>query len=152
MIGTLVSELCDISPMRALIVAKDTSLEDVLERLAQDHDLRSIFIIDDAEKLVGVVNPHDLLQLVRVRLQMPRDNQQVSIRRVRQLVLAETIMDLPMVIGKETAVSLTETLADTLNKMTQYNLVSIPVIDDAGRVVNDLRLSEVLSFAMMAVA
>ncbi|KAA3663992.1 MAG: CBS domain-containing protein [Chloroflexi bacterium] len=151
MIGTLVSELCDMSPMRALVVAHDTSLADVLAQLAQDHDLRSVCIVDVDERLVGVVNPHDLLQLIKVRLQIPRDRREVPVRRVRRLVMAKTIDDLMLVGSAETAVSLQDTLADTLNKMSQYDLVSIPVVDSEGRVVNDLRLSEVLSFAMAAV-
>lgn len=148
MIGTRVSELCEVSPMRALVVSRDTSLADVLAKLAHNHDLRSVYIVDEAEHLVGVVNPHDLLQLIKVRLQMPRDRREVPIRRVRRLVMAETIADLMLVGSEETAVSLQDTLADTLNKMSQYDLVSIPVVDSEGRVVNDLRLSEILSFAI----
>jgi hypothetical protein len=32
--------------------------------------------------------------------------------------------------------------------MFQHNLVDIPVLDENGRIVNDLRLSEVLAYTM----
>ena len=39
-------------------------------------------------------------------------------------------------------------VADALHKMTYYQLTDIPVVDDQGRVINDLRLSEILTFML----
>ncbi len=41
-----------------------------------------------------------------------------------------------------------ETISDALVRMASFELEDIAVLDEEGRIVNDLRLSEVLSFAL----
>jgi len=41
-----------------------------------------------------------------------------------------------------------DALDTALNRMARYGLTAIPVVDEQGRVVNDLRLSEILAFAL----
>lgn len=134
--------------MRALVVSYDMPLEEAIGHFAQDHDLRGIFLIDEHERLVGVVNTQDLLDWVRVGLALPPQAQPPSIAQVRRLVKAERVGDLARSDSVETAVTLHDTLADALDKMTRHNLIDIPVIDGNGRVINDLRLSEVLAFVL----
>ncbi len=141
-----VAKVCETSKMQALIVPQNMPLAEAIWHFAQDHDLRGIFLIDEQERLVGVVNKQDLLDWVRVELALPPQTQSPSIAQVRRIVMAETAGDLARVDSVETAVSLSDTLADALNKMTRHNMVDIPVVDEDGRIVNDLRLSEVLAF------
>ena len=39
-------------------------------------------------------------------------------------------------------------LPDALQKMTYHKLADIPVLDANGRIVNDLRLSEILAYML----
>ena len=148
MIQTTVGKVCAQSPMRALIVREDTPLVTAIDQFSSNHDHRAIFIINEAEQLVGVVNNHDLLHWARLRLQMPLNEKWISINRARHLVLADFVRDLAVPYSEETAVTFQDSLADALEKMTSRNLADIPVVDENGRIVNDLRLSEILAFAM----
>lgn len=135
--------------MRALVVGKATPLEVAIQQFAADtHGRRAIFVTDENGRLQGVVNNHDLLHWARLRLDLPHMDVTLPIGKIRRLMSAETILDLAVPGSENTAVSLDNTLAETVNKMARYNLEDIPVLDENGRVVNDLRLSEILSFAL----
>ena len=135
--------------MRALVCGMKTPLEVAIEQFAADeHGRRAIFVVDEDGRLRGVVNNHDLLHWARLRLDVPHKDVKLPIGKLRRLMSAETILDLAVPGSEKTAVPLNETLANTINQMALYNLEDIPVLDENGRVVNDLRLSEILSFVL----
>ena len=72
----------------------------------------------------------------------------MPVGKVRRLISATTIADLAGRNSERMSVSLKETLADALARMATFELEDIAVLDEQGRIVNDLRLSEVLSFAL----
>lgn len=143
-----VAKVCETSKMQALVVPHTMPLAEAIWHFAQNHDLRGIFLTDDDERLVGVVNKQDLLDWVRVELALPPQTQSPSLAQVRRVVMAESVGDLAQPDSAETAVALHDSLADALNIMTRYNMADIPVVDAHGRIVNDLRLSEVLAFVL----
>lgn len=144
-----VEMVAQTSPMRALVVGMQTPLEMAIKQFAADENgRRAIFVVDNNGRLRGVVNNHDLLHWARLRLDVPHMEGSLAVGKVRRLMSAETIMDLAVPGSEKTAVPLDASLADTINKMARYNLEDIPVLDENGRVVNDLRLSEILSFVL----
>jgi hypothetical protein len=72
----------------------------------------------------------------------------LPVGKVRRLLTAQTIGDLALPDSKLMAVHLEDTVEDALLKMANYELEDIAVLDDDDRVVNDLRLSEVLKIAL----
>ncbi|MCB0161978.1 MAG: hypothetical protein KDD83_27760, partial [Caldilineaceae bacterium] len=60
----------------------------------------------------------------------------------------QQISDLAAAESRQMSVKLTDTLAQALDTMSRYDLEDLAVTDEDGRVVNDLRLSEVLAFAL----
>ena len=64
---------------------------------------------------------------------------------VLRLMSAKHISGLAGCDSKRMSVTVTETLADALERMATFELEDIAVLDEDGRIVNDLRLSEVLS-------
>lgn len=144
----IVAEICETSEMQALVVPQTMPLAEAIGHFARDHDLRGFFLTDEDGRLTGVVNKHDLLNWARVELALPPKTQFPSIAQVRRVVMAETVGDLARSDSVETAVTLNDTLATVLDKMTRHNQTDIPVVDESGRVINDLRLSEVLAFVL----
>jgi CBS domain-containing protein len=134
--------------MQALIVKEDTPLSDAVYQFANNHDLRGIFLIDKNDQLSGVINKRDLLNWVKIQLSVPSAGQLMSIGEMRRLVNAQRIADLATIGSKNAAVRLDETVADALEKMTSYDFADIPVVDADGRIVNDLRLSEILAYML----
>ncbi len=138
--------------MRSMVIHYNTPLDVAIERFAADDELHGIFLMDDNGRLVGVINNHSLLQWARLRFRLPSGALGLSLSQVRRLVLADIMQDLVMPGSDEAVVRMSDTIADALAKMSNYNLLDIPVVDDHGRIVNDLRLSEILSFAVRAPA
>ena len=118
------------------------------ERAASSHDLHGLFLVDEADRLVGIINNQDLLQWGQIHLDLPLPATSVTLGQVRRLVKARQARDLARPGSAEAAVREDDTLDTALNRMARYGLTAIPVVDEQGRVVNDLRLSEILAYAL----
>lgn len=145
---TRIAEVCEQSTMQALVVSGSTPLEDVIERMAAAYTRHGIFLTDGDGRLQGVVNNSDLRDWARLQFDVPPSDHPISVGKVRRLLGAITIADLAMPESREMSVRLEDTLDVALNKMSQYGLEDIAVLDGNGRVVNDLRLPEVLAYAL----
>ena len=141
-----VAEVCEQSEMQALVVDKDMSLINAVKQFATNHHLRGIFITGDAGRLVGVINKQDLLRWVGLQLDQRPAVEPLSVGQMRRLLTAQKVADLAAPGSEDVALNLQDTLAVALQKMTAFNLSDIPVVDENGRIINDLRLSEILLF------
>ena len=141
-----IAEVCEQSEMQALVVDREMALADAVKEFATNHDLRGLFITGDEGRLKGVINKQDLLQWVGLQLNQRPGGEPMSVGQMRRLVAAQKVVDLAAVGSENTAIGLNDTLADALQKMTTHNLADIPVVDENGRIINDLRLSEILLF------
>ncbi|MEZ4719798.1 MAG: hypothetical protein R2851_27495 [Caldilineaceae bacterium] len=95
-----------------------------------------------------MVNNSDLLDWKRVQFNLSPGSLPLPVHRVRRLLKAQQISDLAAAESRQMSVKLTDTLAQALDTMSRYDLEDLAVTDEDGRVVNDLRLSEVLAFAL----
>jgi CBS domain-containing protein len=140
-----VAEVCQQTPLQSLIVHAATPLSQVIHAFASRHDIHGIFLVDDDERVIGIINNQDLLLWARVNLDLPLPISPVTLGQVRRLVLARNAHDLARPRSEDAAVRLDDTLETALARMAQYNLTAIPVLDSEGRVFSDLRLSEILA-------
>jgi len=145
-----VAQVCTQAPMHALVVQQDTPLEEVIRDFASDHTLRGIFLVDDAGRLAGVINRHDLLAWARFQFNLSSRSEPLRLSQVRRMVSAAHACDLAAPGSRQAAVRPEDSLEDALERMARYDLTDIPVVDAAGRIVDDLRLSEVLLSALSA--
>lgn len=143
-----IADVCATSAMQALIVQEDMPLADAVNQFATNHALRGIFMVDEEQRLTGVINKRDLLRWVTLQLDESPSGEPLSIGQMRRLVSAQRVADLAKIGSENAAVRLDQTLAHALQKMTYFDLVDIPVIDGDGRIVNDLRLSEILVYML----
>ena len=88
------------------------------------------FVEDDADKLVDVVNNHDLLLWSRMQLDMLPTSSAMPAGKMRWLLMAEKISDLAQAGGKLAKVTMDESLADVLDLMFHHSLVDILVVDE----------------------
>ena len=143
-----VAQVSAISDLQALIVRGDMPLAEAIRQFADNHDLRGIFLTDGDGRLTGVVNKRDLLNWVSMQLDQPPAGEPLTIGQMRRLVGAQRVSDLAAAGSAQAAVRLDESLADALQRMTYFGLADVPVIDENGRIVNDLRLSEILAYML----
>ena len=141
----LIADVCETSEMQALVVKGDMPLADAVRQFANNHDLRGIFLTRENDLLTGVINKIDLLNWVSIQLDQLPAGEPLSRGQMRRLLNAKHLADLAATGSEEAAVRLDETVGDALQKMTYHKLADIPVLDANGRIVNDLRLSEILA-------
>lgn len=145
---TPVAKVCAISTMKALILPEDTPVREAIDRFASNEGLHGIFLIDDKERLSGVVNNADLLDWARLQFDVMPGKAPLAVGKVRRLISAKSIRDLAIPNSERKAININDSLADALVHMGNYDLRDVAVVDDDGLIVNDLRLSEVLAFAL----
>lgn len=136
------------SPMGALLLPADTPLGEAISRFAADPTLHGIFLIDQGGRLIGVINNQDLLDWARLQFDLLSRDFVLPVGKVRRLLTAETIGDLALPDSHKMAVAMHATIEEALLVMATYGLEDVAVLDDKGRVINDLRLSEVLKAAL----
>ena len=136
------------STMKALVLADNLPLSEAIDRFASNEGQHCIFLVDKSDRLSAVVNNRELLEWARLAFDLVPGDLPLPVGKVRRLISAKFIRDLALPNSKEMTVKLDDLLVDALKKMSQYDLEDIAVIDSDGRVVNDLRLSEVLSLSL----
>ena len=145
---TRVADVCQQSTMGGLLLHKDLPAQEAIARFAADDTLHGIFLVDDDERLVGVISNQDLLDWARLQFDLLPSDFPLPVGKVRRLLSAERIGDLAVPDSRKMAVRLHDTLSEALQTMAEHDLEDIAVLDETGRVINDLRLSEVLTFAL----
>ena len=139
--------ICDDFPMRALLVSPDMSLDAVLDRSLQESGKRLIFLVDREGALVGMIDPVELHFWGRLHLGLMATASSLTERKFRRLAKAQVAADLILPQSQMIAISQEATIGDALDKMTAFNLEAVAVVDGNGRVINDLHLVELLTFA-----
>lgn len=134
--------------MQAVVIQRDMLLDEAVRLFATNHDLRGIFLVGPDGRLTGVINKVDLLTWVSMQMDQQPGGEPMNKGQLRRLLMAEHVSDLAAKGSEEAAVRLDQTLADALFNMTTHRLTDIPVLDADGRVVNDLRLSEILTYML----
>lgn len=146
--NTPVAVVSRISTMKALMVPQQMPIEEAVALFSSNEGQHGIFLIDEQRRLAGVVNNADLLDWARVQFNLSPGSLPLPVHRVRRLLNARSISDLAIRESRHMSVGLTDTLVYALETMARYDLEDIAVVDEHGVVVNDLRLSEVLAFAL----
>ena len=145
-----VAEISKNSPQRALVVAPDMSLEAVLEQLLEHKTRKSIFMVDDDGKLVGIVNLKELLIWGWLQLGLLKTPFAISERKLRRLGRAQSAADLTIPNSKTMVISVETTVAAAMDAMLLSSLDVVAVLDKNGRVVNDLHIEDLLAYALRA--
>lgn len=143
-----VAVISENSPQRALFVPPNKELEAVLEQLLEDDTRKSIFLIDDEGMLTGIVNLKELLIWGWLHLGLLTTPFPLSERKLRRLARSHFAADLRIPNSQEMTISLQETVEDALNTLLISSQDVVAVVDENGRVINDLHIDDLLAFAM----
>ncbi|MFB7265875.1 CBS domain-containing protein [Streptomyces nojiriensis] len=113
----------DLMTDEVVAVVSATSFKDVAKLLAQ-HDISGLPVVDDEDRVVGVVSESDLL--IRQGTPVAPHSETSSIAEVT----AGEVMSTPAV-----TVHAEETAADAARLMTRRNVERLPVVDEEDRLV-----------------
>ncbi len=133
----------------SLIAQPDEIFADVVRQFTERPELRGIFVVDEKQHLLGVITWRDLLDWARIQLGagfrtttsawLAEDARLITIMR------ASTAGGILRPESSRAAVQLEDSLADALHLMIELDLICLPVVNEAGRIIGDLKLIEILS-------
>lgn len=134
---------------RTLSVNEDQAIEKAIRQFVKQPDVHTLFIVDDNGKLKGLVKLHYILNWVKLKLNLDissRSNMRVTgafqAFEVMKLCQSQTIGD---IISETVAVKEEDTLDQALHIMLQEQLVELPVVDKAGKLVGEVKLTQLLA-------
>ncbi|MFH1485493.1 MAG: CBS domain-containing protein [Chloroflexota bacterium] len=149
-----VEEVYKLHGIASIAIPLDSTLEEVINRFADDPRLRGIFLVDSRGRFAGEVALIHLMKWVHLRLYGASGVVQhhgssgvgraISAWEVSRLVSATKARDVARGDWRDLGVKESDTLQAALNKMVEHETNILPVLDDQGRILGDLKLSEVL--------
>ena len=143
-----VRDVFSIDRSLALVVDEDTPLKEVIRKFAERADLRGIFVVDGNRRLAGVITRGDLLAWARLAFGPRGPESRFSWDRLRRLTEATTAKEACSRYCHLSAVRPDDPLETALIHMISYELIDVPVVDKEGRILGDIRLTEILAKAL----
>ncbi len=111
---------------------------------AREPAVRGVFLVDANRRFAGLVTRVDLMRWAHLKLSGRKGRLELPIFEFFRIVDASKAMDLAHSDGKRLSVRESDPLQTALEKMLDEEEDVLPVLDSDGRVLGDLRLSEVL--------
>ena len=116
------------------VVSIDTTVEDIIEIVSKNLASRAVYVIDEEEKLVGIISIREILDILGAKYLKKR-----SIL-VAHGILAKTAAD---IMRDAEYVSPDDDLEDALKKSVIHNLEDLPVVENE-KVIGDLDCFELI--------
>ena len=144
-----VSEVYRLHGMASAMSPDDSPLQGIIIRFADEPGLRGIFLVDSQGRLTGVVSRIDLLRWPHIQLFGGKGRHEISISEFFRLVDAKQAKDIARGDPRVLSVKENDTLQSALDKMLDHEEDVLPVLNNRGEIVGDMRLSEVLWFVLV---
>lgn len=123
-------------------VKDSASLDTVIRSFAADAFVQAIFVVDNQGLYRGAITRKDLLNWVAVKIVGGEAARSLSVGNMRTILFAADAADL---MRKGSTVPEMMGLAEALKLMMDSGEPVLPVVEDAGKLVGDLRVSEILN-------
>ena len=142
----LVADVYHLHDSAIIKLDANSSLEDAIGMLARNPTMRGIFLVDSKQRFAGMITKVDLLRWAMLNLTGGTGRHSLGVAEIFRIVDARKVSDLTRGSQKSFSITESDTLQAALNKMLDIEEDVIAVLDSEGKVLGDLRLSEVLSW------
>lgn len=129
-------------------VNESTSLDVVIGTFAAGASVQAIFVVDDSGNYKGTINRKDLIGWVAIKLVGGESSRSMTVGHMRRILFAADAADLMRGGSRVPSVSDSTNLAKALQIMMDSGEPVLPVVDGTGKLVGDLRVSEILNAAL----
>jgi CBS domain-containing protein len=136
----LVEDVHEVMVGKPAIVKEDAILKDVVDSMTQNLISRKVYVVDDEEKLIGVITIETLLRQVGYRVGV-REAGVISFFKFLSGVFKENVTEF---MEKPVTVTNRHKVLDALRMMVEHHLNDLPVIDDEGKIIGELNSLEIL--------
>lgn len=144
----LVEDVYKLVGPASISVPDDTPLKEIVYRFAHEPGIRAIFLIDSKQRFVGMLRRVDLAKWLNLKLFGKPGGRAAPTGEIVRLALADEAKDLARGDSESMCVHPEDTLQTAMSRMISYNEAIIPVVDKEGKILGDLRISEVLLKAL----
>lgn len=121
------------------ILRPEESLHQLILKFAERADMRGFFVADTDGKLLGVVTRIDLLNFAKFKL-----GGHLQLSTLRKFVASSQVKDVIHPYSWGITVKPEDDLLKALDLMVDHDLIDVPVVDQEGRIVGELKLSDIL--------
>lgn len=139
-----VESVYKLSEPAFLAMPESALLEEVADRFAHEPYVRAIFLIDSRKRFTGMLRRIDLLKWIYLQLFGKTAGQKASTGEVLRLTFAQKAKDLARGDSTSMGVKPSDTLQTAMNQMIAYGEAILPVLDDEGKILGDIRVTDVL--------
>jgi len=139
--------------MFSLIVGEDEKVASMIKKFAEMPSIRGIFVVDKNNSFKGIITRKTMLNWARVQMGLGLSrtgfSQSARLGRVLEEIVkyayATVASDFIDRHSHEIFVREHDSIIRALNLMITSDLIDIPVIDDEGKIIGDLKLNEILN-------
>jgi len=142
----LVKDVYNLHGNAAVRMNADIPLENAIGTLARNPSLRCVFLVDAQQRFTGIVTRVNLLRWALVNMTSGKGLHQIPVSEYYRIVDASKARDLATDNLNAVSVKENDTIQSALEKMLAAEEDIVAVLDNEGRVLGDLSLSEVLDW------
>jgi CBS-domain-containing membrane protein len=148
----LVKDAYHLDDEDPILINVTADFSHVIQNFALHCELRGVFVVDDDNRFLGVITRTDQLDWAQAKLGAfllrPLTDMDKAIRLIT-LIGSASVGDILRPETKNAAVLVDNTLAHTLKKMIETDLIILPVIDEARQIIGSITLTEILNMALI---
>jgi CBS domain-containing protein len=135
-----VKDVLDVMVGKPAVVKEDAILKDAVDAITQNMISRKVYVVDGEGKLIGVITIETLLRQVGYRVGV-REAGMISFFKFLSGIFKENVTE---IMDKPVTITDKHKVLDALQKMVEYHLNDLPVIDDEGKIVGELNSIEII--------
>lgn len=144
---SLVRDIFNPNKMLSLICHEDEPIEKIIKIYAENPHLRGIFALDKNEKFIGVITRNDLLMWAKYKIGSGIEDSiylKTTYDEIKRYALSHKISEMIHPNSAEAFVREDDNILKALRLMLDSSLIDVPVIDSEGKIIGDLKLTEIL--------
>jgi len=138
-----VADVYKLHGKASIELSREASLEDVIHRLASESSIRGVFLLDEEQRFSGMVSRAAILKWAEFQLFSKWKNSIIA-SEVAKLVDPVKAKYLARGDWRSFGIKEDDTLEEAINQMMSLGEDILPVLDNDGKIIGDLTLSEVL--------
>ena len=135
-----VADIFDLVTGKPAIVNEDSMLKEAVEAITQNLTSHKVYVADSQGKLKGVITIETLLRQVGYKAGV-RETGMISFFKFISGVFKENVTEY---MEKPVAVTKDHFVLEALQKMVEYHLNDLPIIDDEYKIIGELHSIEIL--------
>jgi CBS domain-containing protein len=144
----LVESIYKLLGTTSRILPEDTPIGEIIEEIARNSSSGGIILADSKGRYAGIISNSDLLQWTHIKLLGGRGRNEIPISKLLRLSDALKAKDIARSDWKMLFVREKDTIQTALEKMLNEKEDIIPVLDEGGKILGDLRLAEILWYIL----